>query len=179
MLQISNTLKIAGVFFNEPIKPHYLIEISKKSKLAHTSVKRNLNELKKQGIIIETVEKKGKRKFPYFKSNIENKEYKKFKKIYNLIKLEESGIIDYIKDRLMPKSVIVFGSYSKGEDIEESDIDIFVETKKQEIQVSEYEKKLKRKVELHFKENFDDYPNELKNNIINGIVLYGYLEVYR
>lgn len=66
----------------------------------------------------------------------------------------------------------------KGEDVEDSDLDLFVETEKANIDVSKFEKTLKRKIQLHFKENFKKYPPELKNSIINGAVLEGYLEAF-
>lgn len=51
-------------------------------------------------------------------------------------------------------------------------------SKKEGSDLKHFEKKLKRKIELHFKENFTMHPTALKNNIINGIVLYGFLEGY-
>ena len=80
---------------------------------------------------------------------------------------------------MAPKSIVLFGSYQRGEDIENSDIDLFIESKKEKLDINIFEKKLKRKIELHFKEDFTSYPKELKNNIINGIVLSGFLEGYK
>ena len=60
MLQRCSISRVAGIFFSEPTKDHYLIEISKKAKLAHTSVKKHLKELKHLSIIKETIEKKAK-----------------------------------------------------------------------------------------------------------------------
>ena len=78
----------------------------------------------------------------------------------------------------MPNDMILFGSYARGEDLENSDIDIFLECKKEEINLSNFENHLNRKIQLHFKDNFKNYPKELKNNIVNGIVLDGYLEAF-
>lgn len=178
MLQNCSILRIAEIFFDEPTKLHYLIEISKKSKLAHTSTKNCLISLKKNGIISEIIEKRGKRSFPSYKAKLENPLYKQEKRIYNLSKLYNSGLIQYIRDKCAPKAIILFGSYSRGEDIEESDIDIFIESKKQELDLGKFEAIFKRKIGLHFNENFNNYPKELKNNIINGDILYGYLEVF-
>ena len=44
---------------------------------------------------------------------------------------------------------------------------------------SSFEKKLGRKIELHFNDTFNSYSKELKNNIINGMVLGGFLEGYK
>ena len=178
MLQKCSIYKTAGIFFNEPTKEHYLKEISRKAKLAHTSVKQHLKSLKSLSIITETKEKKGTRSFPIYKANLYNNNYKKYKRMYNLNKLMESGIINHIKDNFMPNSIILFGSFQKGEDIEDSDIDIFVESKEKKIELGSFSKKLDRKIQLHFKENFKDYPKELRNNIINGLILEGYLEAY-
>jgi predicted nucleotidyltransferase len=176
MLQECSILAVADVFFTEPTKQHYLMEIAKKSGLAHTSVKKHLERMKKTGIIKETSEKKGKRSFPIYTANPENMEYKRYKRAFNLLKLEESGLTAYLKDKLMPKSIVLFGSYARGEDIEESDVDIFIEHEKEELDLTKFEKQINRKIQLHFKEKFKEYPAELKNNIINGIILSGYLE---
>ncbi len=179
MLQKCSVLQVAGVFFNEPTKNHYLMEISQEAGLAHTAVKKYLSELKQLSLIAEHHEKKGKRIFPIYKSEVNSKAYKEQKKIFNLIMLQESKLIEYIKDELMPRCIILFGSYQKGEDIETSDIDIFVECKKSEINLNKFKGTLHRHIQLHFKSNFNSYPPELKNNIINGQILDGHLEVFK
>lgn len=176
MLYNCSTLKVASIFFKEPTKEHYLIEISRNINLAHTSVINHLKKLKQLNIITENVEKRGTRKFPMFKANINSKEFKFNKKIYNLILINDSRLIDFLKEEFMPNTIILFGSFSKGEDTEDSDIDIFLECQEKNINLNKFEKKLNRKIQLHFKENFNKYPKELKNNILNGETLYGFLE---
>lgn len=178
MLQKYNMFNVAGLFFDNPNKEFYLKEISKLSGIAHTSIKKYLNDLIKLGIVIDRNEKKGKRKFPYYKANKSSNEYIKYKKVYNHHKIHESGIIEYLKSELMPKVIILFGSYLRGENDLESDIDIYVQSKKTDIQLNRFERKLGHNVQLHFNEDFKNYPKELKNNIINGLVLYGYLNIY-
>lgn len=178
MLQKSSILRTAEFFFVNPTKEHYLIDISRNVRLAHTSIKKNLKVLVKLEIISEHDERKGKRSFPVYRANLDNKLFKRYKSIHNISSLLESGVIDFIEEKLMPRSVVVFGSYLRGEDIETSDIDLFVECKEEELNLKSFEKKLVRKIELHFKEEFTSYPKELKNNIINGMVLCGFLEGY-
>ena len=179
MLQKSSILRTAEIFFVNPTKDHYLMDISRKIKLAHTSIKKNLDKLVKLGFITESIEKKGKRNFPLYKANIDNKLFKKHKIIYNISSILESNLIEFIEEKLMPKSIVLFGSYLRGEDIENSDVDLFIECKKRELDIRIFENKFRRKIELHFKENFTVYSKELKNNIINGIVLSGFLEGYK
>ncbi len=169
-------MRVAAVFFREPTKQHYLKEISAKAGLAHTSAKKHLSELKKMPIITETAEKRGKRNFPVYRADLESKPYKNAKKLFNLSEI--TRITSFLKDSLAPKSIILFGSYSRGEDIEDSDVDIFLECKKADVDMKNFEKALKRRIQLHFNPSFKDYPRELRNNIINGILLSGYLEAF-
>ncbi|MBN2141787.1 nucleotidyltransferase domain-containing protein [Candidatus Woesearchaeota archaeon] len=155
------------------------MEISRKIKLAHTSVKKAITELAKEGMITEQIEKKGRRNFPIYKANINNACFKEKKRIYNLQKITESGLIEHIEEKLTPKSIVMFGSYQRGEDLEDSDIDLFIECPETEVDIKQYEKKLKRKIQLHFNKDFTRYPVELKNNIVNGTILKGYLEAFK
>jgi predicted nucleotidyltransferase len=171
--------KTVSIFFISPTKEHYLMDISKRIGLAHTSVKKNLVELLKLGIIIESKDIRGERKFPLYRADTESKTFKRYKKIYNITSIMESGLIEFLEERLMPKSIVLFGSYQRGEDIEDSDIDIFIECKEEDIDLKKFEKRLCRKIQLHFRKDFSLYPNELKNNIMNGIVVFGFLEGYK
>ena len=167
------------VFFLGPSKEHYLMDISREARLAHTSVKENIRKLVGLGLLSQRIERKGKRKFPLYRANNENKSYRSHKKLYNLESLLESGVVEFIEESLAPKSMVLFGSYARGEDTEESDIDLFVECEGEELDLGRFEKKLHRKLELHFNKNFTSYPKELKNNIINGMVIFGYLEGFK
>jgi predicted nucleotidyltransferase len=66
----------------------------------------------------------------------------------------------------------------KGDYHQESDIDLFIETiKRQEINLTSFEKKLRHKIQLFKEPNIEHLPKELFNNIINGIKLSGYIKL--
>lgn len=178
MLHESPIWKVAEVFFREPTQEHYLKEISKKSILAHTSVKIYLKQLENEAIIKKLIQKKGTRNFPTYRANIDGGAYKRSKRHYNLHSPSFYGLLSYLANKLMPKVIVLFGSYGRGEDTEDSDIDFFVESNKEEINLKQYEKELNRKIQLHFNKNFKALPAELKNNIVNGVILWGYLEAF-
>jgi predicted nucleotidyltransferase len=167
------------VFFDRPTEDHYLIGISREIGLAHTSVKKQLNELLKQKIIIERILKKGTRRFPSYKANINGYNYRKEKMFANLISIQDSGLIEFLEEKIMPRCIVFFGSYSRGEDIEDSDIDLFIEASELKLDIKVYVKKLKRNIHLVYSEKFTDFSPELRNNIANGIVLYGFLSCYK
>jgi len=176
MLQKCSLWKVASVFFDKPDNYFELIKISKEIRLAHTSVKNHLETLIKMNIIkrenILGIKKN------YYVANRDNFNFINYKKIYNLDILNKSGLIKYISDKFMPSCIILFGSFSRGEDINSSDIDIFIECSEKNVDLTKYEKILNRRIELHFKKNFKSYSSELKNNILNGLTLYGFLEGY-
>ncbi len=179
MLQNYSTWKVARVFFDEPAEDHYLTEISKKSDLAHTSVKKHLEKLMEIGIIEEKELERGERTYPIYNSRVDDEKYKEYRKIDIQHRLYESGLVQYIEERCHPDCIVLFGSSARGEDVGESDIDLYVQADEHEVDLSPYEKSLNRNIQLHFQEDLRDYPKELRNNIANGIVMYGYLEVYR
>ncbi|MFW6312087.1 MAG: nucleotidyltransferase family protein [Nanoarchaeota archaeon] len=178
MLQKCTILKVARVFFDEPTKNHYLKEICRKANLAHTSVKNKLDELIDENIIEKKIEKKGEREFPYYYAN-RNNTYFKYKKIDNYLRILNSGLIEFLRDKLMPSTIILFGSYSKGEDIEDSDIDLFLECNEKNIDLGKFEGTFSRDIQIHFSNDFNSFSKELKNNILNGITLYGNVEAFK
>jgi predicted nucleotidyltransferase len=109
----------------------------------------------------------------------QNTLFRERKKQYNIQHLRESGLIDFLEKSLCPKCIVLFGSYQKGEDVETSDIDLYLECDKTEISVEMYQKRLKRRIQLHFNKDFTQLPRELKNNIVNGTIMRGFLEAYK
>lgn len=178
MLQNCNLWNVATVFFERPEKDFELLEISRKIKLAHTSVKNHLGTLIKLNIVKKGTVGFGNKKNPCYSANRANSVFIHYKKLYNYDLLQKSGIISFIQEKCQPNTIVCFGSFAKGEDSVESDIDLFVESSEIELSLDKFERKLTRKIELHFKKNFKKYPPELKNNIMNGATLFGFLEGY-
>lgn len=149
-------------------------DLSRRTKIAQPSVINHLKALAKEGLVIK--EKKG--IYPTFKANRDNEIFKLYKKFDLIYKIHKTGLLDLIYDSCLPDVIILFGSASKGEDIEESDIDLFIQSKEKKLNLERYEKLLNRRVALFFKENFSRLSRELKNNILNGIVLRGYIKIF-
>lgn len=117
----------------------------------------------------------------FYAANRSNNNYLFEKKLFNLKQIHSSGLIEDLKFNYSNPTIILFGSYMKGEDIETSDIDIFIEiSDKKEINLQKYEKILKRKIQIFKFKNFVSIINkDLANNISNGIVLNGFLKVIK
>ncbi|MBD3248741.1 hypothetical protein GF336_01730 [Candidatus Woesearchaeota archaeon] len=171
ILNNCSLMRVLDVFFQDPHKNYQLREISRIIKLDHKSVLNHVKKLVKLKLVkIDTTTL-----YKSYRADV-NDYFKKLKMASNMIKLKESGLIDYIHENTMPKAITVFGSYSKGTDRPESDIDIFVDSEERSLELSEFNKKLRRNIHLLFS---GDMSNELKNNLANGITLTGSLRLFR
>lgn len=172
MLQNNNRYKILDLFFKFPRRNFQLREISRLTKIALPSAKKYLENLTKNKLIFENKETL----YKSYKSNIENKEFRLYKKISTLIKLKD--LINEIENKINPDVIILYGSASRGEDIEDSDIDLFIMGKEKPINLKKYERELNRKIHIMFDDNIKNASKEFLNNLINGTILYGYLKVF-
>ena len=170
MIQQCSYMAVLEVFFKEPINIHFIREIGRRIKLAQTSVRNHIRDLERKKLIVI----KSAKPFNGFVANRENEEFLFYKQAYNFYSLLE--LKKTIVNALHPKAIIVFGSYSRGEDIEKSDIDILVITKiKKEVEIKNIEKKMDRKINLIFKESLEKLEEPIKDNVLNGWVIYGWI----
>ena len=88
-------------------------------------------------------------------------------------------LIRNIAEKTRPNCIILFGSGAKGEDTEKSDIDLFVQAKRQKIKTDKAKNNLNRKINLLFEPKIKNLNKEFINNLSNGIVVYGFLEVIK
>ena len=115
---------------------------------------------------------------PFYRALRDNIKFKRCQQLSGIYELYESGLIDDLWDKINPQAIIFYGSYFKGDAIENSDIDLFVIGKEKDIDIKKYEKRLGRNIQILYSINFKNIPKELKNNLINGIVLKGYLTAF-
>ncbi len=110
--------------------------------------------------------------------NGENSQIFWLKRADNLKQIYESGFTSFLRDSFPGCTIILFGSYSKGEDIFTSDIDIaVVGSMEKEMNLSKFEKILYRKIILNFYPSFKKVHKNLLENILNGIILTGGVEL--
>ena len=161
------------LFFDSPKKPFQLREISRLLQLGMPSVRNHVKRLEKEGFVRK--EKLGVYE-SYFAS--ENEVFKIYKRNDMLLRISESGLSNYLEETFVPDAIVLFGSASRGEDLEGSDIDLFIMAKQKSVDLRSFENKLERKISIQFERRVQDLPKELFNNVINGIVIYGYLKVF-
>lgn len=149
-------------------------EIAKILKVSPTAVANSIKKLKDSQLI--KVEKTKTINFVSF--NREEPKAIELKRVENLKNIYTSGLSGYLEKELPGGTIILFGSYSVGEDTNTSDIDIAVIERKDKIlHLEEYEKILNRRININFYSSWKAIHEHLKNNILNGILLQGSVEL--
>ena len=170
MIEKSTTQRLLVFFFQNPTGKFHLREISRLLKLSMPTIISATDLLAKESCIIKA--KKG--FITEVQANRESAYFIRQKRVYNLESVYDSGIVDYLlKVYSYPKAIILFGSFSRADDTEKSDVDIAVITKKKaNINLSEYEKFLGKAISIH-EVNLDKVSKEFKLNLANCILLEG------
>ena len=173
---MDNKEKILKKLFEKPEYKFHIRELARETKLNPNTIINLTKELVKEKIII----KKRNKNIVEIYCDLDSKNYKRKKQLYNISSINNSGLLDYLVDFYNhPQAIILFGSFLRGEDFSGGDIDIAViSTNKKESDLIKFEKKLKRKIHL-LSFTYKEISDEFYTNLINGFVLYGYLKYER
>lgn len=164
-----NRDKILSFFFDSPQKRFGLRELSRRCRMPKSSLQRILQYLVRQQLIQKN--KNG------YSANETNFWYRFKKRNHLLVKIYQSGLVDFLQKSTFASVIILFGSGAKGEYVKKSDLDIFVQAQEKIVDIHRFEKKIRRPINLLFKEKLDRLSPELLNNIVNGYKLNGYLKI--
>jgi len=175
---MENKTNILKPFFENPSKGFYIRELSRMLKINHTTIRQYLNKLVKENYL--TLEKS--KLYSSYRLN-QNEKKLNLKLFYNMEKLRMSGIIKDLEHFYEFPVIVLFGSYAKATDDETSDIDIAIFSDiNKEFDTHKYQKILDKMLSIHLLsgkllKNLKKSNPGIINNICNGIILSGKLEV--
>ena len=169
--------RIKKYFFENPTARLRVRQIERAVKVPLPSAIRYARELEAESFL-KSHEISG---VNFYSANRGSKRFLAEKRAFNTKQLFDCSLIDYLAEEYGNPVVIVFGSYSSGEDIEKSDIDLYIETqKKHDFKLEKFEKILNRKIQVFNYQSLDKIPNKaLANNMLNGTILNGFVEVFK
>ena len=166
--------KLLSLFYYQPMTHFGVRDLSRQAGLDSKTVMVYLKELVRRKLILRR-QKKG--SFPYFEANRLSFLYH-FEKSHVLIKrILESELVVFLEDQFSPKTIVLFGSVRKGTYHKESDIDIFIQAPYKQLDLSLFKKVLGHSVRLLCEKNIKNLSSGLLENIYNGEVLSGKLEL--
>jgi len=146
--------------------------IARELKVSPTAISKAIKYLENQGIA--KIEKSKSMNFISIQLNRDNQKVMQLKRAENLKQIYESNLIEELEEKFAGSTIILFGSYSRGDDTITSDIDVaIIGRKERAINLEKFENILARKITLNFYESLASIHKELKENLFNGIVLSG------
>ena len=150
------------------IRRYSVREYARSFKISPPTASKILKKFNKEGLLKVTKENN----YLFFWADKENKLFINLSRLYWMYELED--FTKYINNIFIDPTVILFGSLSKAETKIDSDIDIAIFANKKELNIQEFEEKLKREIQIFiFKSPKDISNKELLNNILNGFILEG------
>ena len=172
---------IANSIFNYPHKIFHVRDLAKQYKCSTTAITAGVNLLKDYNIInvdegnITT----------NIQANLDAEAYRNYKLLFNLYKFTRYEIINKLADYFNnPECISIFGSFAKGEDVENSDIDILIISSYEKPNSNDFNKfidmikdEFNREINLYILKSLKESADSFKNALANGIVLQGYLKV--
>ena len=151
-------------------------QIANISNVSPPAITKALPNLEKEDLIKIKQDKETKRWS--IELNRTNHRAMQLKRVDNLEQIYESGLADFLEKEFAGATIILFGSYSRGDDIINSDIDIAVIGRKDKyIDLKEYEKELERKININFYDSWKRIHKHLKESLCSGISLVGGVEL--
>ncbi|HLC78290.1 MAG TPA: nucleotidyltransferase domain-containing protein [Candidatus Nanoarchaeia archaeon] len=165
MLNIINNLR---PFIEDCYRRISVREYSRLLKVSPPTASKILFDFNKEGLL--SMEKD--RNYLFYYASTNNRMFIDLSRIYWRLKLDK--LIDFLIKNLTNPTIILFGSLSKAETKNDSDIDLCIIGHKKELNIKIFESQLKRNIQLFFFGSIQDIKNkELANNIVNGYVMEG------
>lgn len=150
--------------------------MAKRLNVSPPAISKALPLLKKENLV--SIKKDKESRQLKIELNMENPHVIGLKRAENLRMIYESGLAKFLEEEFPGSTIILFGSYSGGDDYYSSDIDIaIIKLKSKEVNLSRFEKVLEKEIRINFYKNLKDIEKNLRENILNGIVLVGGVEL--
>src|SRR3989338_9049170 len=111
MFKKNNRDKLLGLFYTYPTQKFHIREIARLTKLSPATVLKFISELEKANFIYreETIV------LTKVWANMEDERFHRNKRIFNLQQIEASGLVEYLAQEYNHPTIILFGSYARGE----------------------------------------------------------------
>jgi len=160
-----------SVFFEDCYREFSVREYSREIGVSPPTASKMLKGFVKE----ELLSMREERGFLLFRVNRESFVMRDLSRVYWAGKLGKLNIL--LRDELYSDAVVLFGSLSKLEVTRDSDVDVVVFSKsKKDVDLSKFEKKLGREIQIFVFESLGKINKELRANVINGYILGGYVE---
>jgi len=136
-----------------------------------TAISNTLPRLEKKGFV--KIKKDKEMNLNLVEFNRGNDKAMNLKRVENIKDLYLSGFVDFISYNTLGCTAILFGSYSTGEDVFDSDIDIAIIGSTKKFNVGKFSKILGKEIRINYYTSLEGLDNYFVLSLCNGIVLFG------
>jgi predicted nucleotidyltransferase len=164
MLEELNKLK---PFFEDNYAEVHVRAYSRLMKISPPTASTILKKFVKDGLLLGRTDKR----YDLYKAKREEEMFMRLQQVYWHNKLVSSGTLQKLQTMYFNHPIVLFGSIAKAEATADSDVDIAIIGSTAKYDFSEFEKKLKRKMQVITFKTVDNIPSNLKNSILNGYIL--------
>ncbi|MFH0870396.1 MAG: nucleotidyltransferase domain-containing protein [archaeon] len=164
---------VLELFFNEPTKHWHFKDIVAETEMSQDRVNHWLKRFIKEDLI-KHIRPEG--KMPFFTGNYEHPNYEHKKKLYGFDKMLKTGLLSKLQSLKNAKTVVIFGSFARGDWNANSDVDVFVLGDPEDLKYGTVWKSFGREVQIHaFKTRKDikDIQSGLMHNVVQGYFIKG------
>jgi len=165
----NNGYRILELFMEHPTTDYSARGIARELNLSHATVIKYVNLISKLGLI----KTNDRTLYDTYFADATNEIFKLHKKNYVVYRIIKTGLVQYLRDLVLPSSIVLFGSCAKGTFTQSSDVDIFIEARQSKLNLTKFEKRIGKHINPLFEQNIRKLSGKLRVNIINGVVLYG------
>lgn len=161
---------------SSPLKAWHFEEVVREAGVTKAVANKWLKKYVQEGLIIKV---KQARRFPYFTVGSNNAVYYSLKRVYALEQLHKSGLTPRLLSLKNARTVVIFGSTTRGDWYKDSDIDIFIYGDIGDFDKGPYELKMGKSIELHLfedKEDLKSVETGLLKNVMNGYLVKGQMQ---
>jgi DNA-binding transcriptional ArsR family regulator len=132
-------LRILGHFFDNPDEEFYLRELGRTLKMSPMTVKRGLDVLTAENLILRQERKNQ----ILYRANVDGLAFRHGKVAYNIAWVEKKGLVGYLRGRIPGiSSMVLYGSYAKGENDRHSDLDILLISTNRKVERTNIDRKM-------------------------------------
>ena len=160
---------------NSPLREWHFEEVVRQAHVTRAVANKWLKRYVRVGLLQH---RKERGRFPCYTAGAANPVYLSWKRRYALNQLYGSGLIQELLTQERARTIIVFGSFAKGDWYNESDIDIFIYGEV-DLDKAAFARRLGRHIELHVfgsREEMMRVRTGLLRNVMNAYLVKGEMQ---
>lgn len=167
MLGILNNL---SPFFEDCHRELGVREYARLAEISPPTASKLLSQYEREGLLVRSVF----RRHHLYRADRGSRDFIVLSRLYWQARLKP--LLDHLEGEFLAPPIVLFGSLARAETRKQSDVDLLILAEEQGLDISGFERKLGREIQIFFEKSIEDVKNrDLAAEMVNGHVLRGEL----